>query len=159
MVQHQLRERSWLQEVIYNFSEDLPMHDIISRWICAINLIIALCSRREDQRPKQRPSKVSQALIKEESSNVEPIPLVCAKTQCPICIGDERLTFKEQTFSYSCAQDMTRHVERAHLKGRPSDQRIDCRHPVCKSSRLVFNNIMHFKNHVAAVHGITLRAK
>ena len=157
-VQHQLPERTQLQEVICDFSEDLNTQDIVSRRIHAIGLIVALCSRREDPRPKQRSSNLCQLLIKEDPPDVEPFPLVHAKTQCPICIGDERLTPNERTFSYSRASDMTRHVERAHLRGLPLNERIDCRHPICKSSGLVLSSIMQFKRHVATVHGISLRA-
>lgn len=158
VVQHQLPERTRLQEIICDFSEDLTIEETVSRRVRAIDLIVALCSRREDPRPKQRLTQVSLVLVKEESPEVEPFPLVCAKTQCPICIGNERLTFKERTFSYSRASDMARHVERAHLRDLPVNQRIDCRHPMCKASGLVLDSIMHFKNHVATVHGVTLRA-
>jgi hypothetical protein len=45
---------------------------------------------------------------------------------------------------------MMDHVENIHLKHRAANERVNCDHPVCKSED-------HFKNHVARVHGITLR--
>jgi len=48
------------------------------------------------------------------------------------------------------------HVEKLHLRKQLAGQRI-CHHPVCKAEGLVFNSVMHFKNHVATVHGISLR--
>jgi hypothetical protein len=158
VIQHQLLERTKLQEVICDFSSDLSEQDIVNRRTRAIDLLVALCSRREDPRPKQRSSQASQPLVKEEPPEVEPIPLVYEKAQCPICIGDERLTWRERTFCYSRASDMKRHVERAHFKGRPVNRTIDCLHPTCKSRGLVLRSVMHFKNHIATVHGMMLRA-
>jgi hypothetical protein len=51
---------------------------------------------------------------------------------------------------------MINYVERAYLQKIPPGQQIDCYHLVCKSKGLVLNNIMHFKNHVANIHGISL---
>jgi len=50
---------------------------------------------------------------------------------------------------------MMDHVE-SHLRKEPAEI-IACRHPVCMAEGLVLNNVMHFKNHVQLVHGITLR--
>jgi hypothetical protein len=49
------------------------------------------------------------------------------------------------------------HVENVHLKLLPADEEVNCNHPVCKSESLVFNDVNHFKNHIARVHGISLR--
>ena len=53
---------------------------------------------------------------------------------------------------------MMDHVEDVHLKYEATNKQVICRHPVCKSQRVVLNNVMHFKNHVARVHRIALRA-
>jgi hypothetical protein len=162
VVQHQLPERTQVQEVMCDFSEDLTTEDIVRRRIRAIDRMVALCSRREDPRPKQPLPTFCQDLIKEESPEPESLdpelfPLVCEKTQCPICIGDERLAYSSRTFCYKRPSHMMDHVERAHLQKIPPGQQIDCYHPVCKSEGLVLNNIMHFKNHVANIHRINLR--
>jgi hypothetical protein len=157
VIQHQLLERTQLQEVMCDFSEDLTTEDIVRRRIRAVNLMVALCSWREVQRPKLRSITIYQQLIKEESPDVEPFPLLCVKTQCPICIGDERMTYTERTFCYRRPSHMMDHVERAH-RGVLVEKTISCRHPVCKSSGLVLKNLMHFKNHVQTLHGISLRA-
>jgi len=145
-----------------DFSKDLTTEDIIRRQIRAIDQMVALCSQREDPQPKQRLPTFCQDLIKEESPepelpDPELFPLVCAKTQCPICISNERLTYSSQTFCYKRPSHMIDHVERAHLQKIPPGQQIHCDHLVCKSEGLVLNNIMHFKNHVARVHRISLR--
>jgi len=132
VVQHQLPERTQLQEIMCDFSEDLTTKDIVRRRIRAVNLMVALCSRREVPRPKQRLPTSRQDPIKEESPDPEPFPLLCAKTQCPICIGDERMTYTRRTFCYGRPSHMMDHVERAHLRGVSADQTISCRHPVCQ---------------------------
>ena len=98
VVHHQLPERTQVQEVMCDFSEDLTTEDIVRRRIRAIDRMVALCSRREVPQPKQRLPTIRQDPIKEESPEPESpdselFPLVCAKTQCPICIGNERLTY------------------------------------------------------------------
>jgi hypothetical protein len=163
VIEHQLQERTQLQEVICDFSEDLTTKDIVKRRIRAIDLMVALCCQREDQRPKLRSIIIHPEPVKEESpgpelSDLEPFPMLCKKTQCPICIGDERMTYERRTFSYSRPSKLMDHVESAHLRKIPEHQAISCRHPVCVSSGLVLNNLMHFKNHVQRIHGISLRA-
>jgi hypothetical protein len=162
VVQHQLPERTQVQEVMCDFSEDLTTEDTVRRRIRAIDRMVALCSRREVPPPKQRLPTSHQDSVKEESlgpesPDPEPFPLLCAKTQCPICIGDNRLTYSCRTFRYKRPSHMMDHVERAHRRVLV-EKTISCRHPVCKSSRLVLKNLMHFKNHVQTVHGISLRA-
>ena len=158
VIQHEFPKRTQLQQVLCDFRTDLSIEDIVRRRVRAIDLMVALSSRREVQHRKQRSLTNRQKLIKEESPDVEPFPLLCAKTQCPVCIGDEWMTYTERTFCYSRSSHMMDHVEHAHLQGVSADRTISCRHPVCKSNGLAFNNLMHFKNHVRTVHGISLRA-
>jgi hypothetical protein len=47
VVQHQLEERTQLQRILYDFSIDLSMKDVIRRKTRAINLMVALASRQE----------------------------------------------------------------------------------------------------------------
>jgi hypothetical protein len=160
VVEHQLEERTRLQKILCDFSTDLSVRDIINRKIRAINLMVALASRQEVRGRKQRSSQAFKDVPKEESLD-DPIlkdkefPLICKKTQCIICIGNERLSYRERTRTFKRASHMMDQVEKVHLKHEPA---IFCHHPVCKSSGLVLSNLMHFKNHVAKVHGITLRA-
>jgi hypothetical protein len=157
VIQHRLPERTQLQQVLCDFRTDLSMEDIVRRRVRAIDLMVALSSRREVQHRKQRSLTTHEKRIKEESPDIEPFPLLCAKTQCPVCIGDERMTYTERTFCYSRPSHMMDHVERAH-QGVLAENTISCRHPVCKSNGLVLKNLLHFKNHVQTVHGISLRA-
>ena len=57
--------------------------------------------------------------------------------------------------TFSRPANMMDHVE-SHLRKEPAET-IACHHPVCKAEGLVLNSVMHFKNHVARVHEISLR--
>jgi hypothetical protein len=54
VVQHQLPERIRVQEVLCSFPQGLSPDDIVRRRICAIDLMVALCSCREEPLPKPR---------------------------------------------------------------------------------------------------------
>ena len=159
VVQHQIAERTELADLICSFSTDLTLQEIPQRRVRAINLMTALCYKREV--PRRCPLRVTppkETPTKQESPAPEPFPLVCMKTQCPFCIGDEAKTYEKRISTFCRPSKMMDHVERIHLRGVSTDQTIPCPHPVCKSCGLVLNNLMHFKNHVQTVHGISLRA-
>ena len=86
-------------------------------------------------------------------------PVVCEKTQCIFCIGNEALSYGQRTRKFRRVSHMWDHVENIHLRGVPAEQRIICHHPVCKAKGELLNNVMRFKNHVAKVHKINLRPK
>jgi hypothetical protein len=164
VVEHQLEERTQLQEILCDFSKDLSPQDIVSRKVFAINLMTALASRQEFQTHKPRLAPAPQVLIKKERPDPDPFPqphefpLVCEKTQCIICIGNEQLPYKQRTRAFRRVSHMMDHVENLHLSKLLADQMIICHHPVCKAKGLVLKSVMHFKNHVATVHGISLRS-
>jgi hypothetical protein len=162
IIQHQLEERTRLQQILCDFSRDLKPQDIVSRKVLAIDLIVALASRQEFQARKPRLAPASQVLIKKEpdpESFLQPhdFPLVCQKTQYIICIGNEQLLYKERTCAFRRVSHMMDHIENLHLSKQPANQRIICHHPVYKAEGLVLNHVMHFKHHVATVYRISLR--
>ena len=101
VVQHQLPERTRLQQVLYEFPSGLSNHDVLGRRINAINMMVALCRRREVQRRNRHQANMprSSATAVEEINTNLSSPL-CEKRQCPIYIGDEGQTLKARTFSY-----------------------------------------------------------
>jgi hypothetical protein len=169
VIEHQLAERTQLQQILCDFSPDLSPQDIVSRKVCAINLFVALASQQEFQTRTRKPRSVpaSKDLIKNESPAPAPetsqpadeFPVVCTKTQCIICIGNERLPYEQRTRAFNRVSHMWDHVENVHLSKVPVEQRIICHHPVCKAQGLVLSHVMHFKNHVATVHKIDLRPR
>jgi hypothetical protein len=162
VIQHQLRERTQLQKIMCNLSKDLSPHDIVMRRIRAIDAMVALSRRQEVPCREPRLSKLSSGspqegspMPKEESPIPDAFPLVCEKTQCIFCIGDERKSYDQRMRTFSKPDKMMDHVE-SHLN-KESAGIVACCHPVCKAEGLVLNNILHFKNHVQLVHGIRLR--
>lgn len=127
--------------------------------------MFALASRQELQtrKPRSAPA-VHVKTIKQESppisdpfTQLDAFPLVCEKTQCIICIGNSRLSYIERTRKFPRVSHMMDHVENVHLKYVNTSESIICHHPVCMSQGLDFNHVNIFKNHVAKIHGITLR--
>jgi hypothetical protein len=169
VIEHQLEERTRLQQVLCDLSKDLSPQTIVARKVSAINLMVALASRQEFQTRKPRSPPAYKDPVKEESPVPAPaldpfpqpdkFPLVCKKTQCIICIGNERLPYEQRTRTFRRVSHMMDHVENLHLSKQPTDQKIICHHPMCKAEGLVLNSVMHFKNHVAAVHRISLRPR
>jgi hypothetical protein len=56
VIQHQLGERTQMQRILCDFSVDLSMKDMIRRKTRAINLMVALASRQETQKPRSSPA-------------------------------------------------------------------------------------------------------
>jgi hypothetical protein len=134
----------------------------VARKASAINLMVALASRQELQTCKLRSTQASKDLVKEEPRSpdsfppAKEFPVVCKKTQCIICIGNERLSYQERTRTFKRVSHMWDHVENVHLRTIPAEQRPICEHPVCKAQGLVLKHVMHFKHHVATVHKFNL---
>jgi len=159
VIHHQLLERTQLQEVICHFPKNLSPEDVVQRRIRVIDLMVALCSRREAPKgPKPRSVSSSNASSRGDDSEAspptssesppdpEPFPLICEKTPCFFfCNG--------KTFSRPAK--MMDHVE-SHLR-RELGETVACRHPVCEAAGLVLENVKLFKLHVQTVHGIKLR--
>jgi len=158
VVEHQIPERTQLAELICTHIAGITPQDIVKRRIHSAGLMLALCHRREvPRRYRLRVALPPQPLVKKESPNLELFPLVLAKTQCPICIGDELKSYEERMGCFCRVSKMRDHVERIHLRGVVPEESISCRHPVCKSQRLVLEHLQLFKNHVQTVHGVSLR--
>ena len=125
--------------------------------------MIALASRQELQTRKPRSAPTLHILTKEEYLNPDPFlqpyafPLACEKTQCVFCIGNERLSYKDRTRAFRRVSHMMDHVEDLHFSKLSVGQIMTCYHPVCKAEGLVLTGVTHFKDHVAKVHGISLR--
>ncbi|RFU28318.1 hypothetical protein B7463_g8023, partial [Scytalidium lignicola] len=165
-VQHQLKEQTLLEEVLCDFSRNLTPQEIVTRKVTTIILLVALALCQECQtRQPRRPPAVRVNTIRQESpcptpqSQHERFPLICKKTQCILCLGDTRLSYKERTRTFSRMLHMMTHVEKVHRLGLiPACQPIICVHPVCMAREVVLNNKENFKHHVARVHKIKLQS-
>jgi hypothetical protein len=162
VVQHQIPERTQLADLLCAHHKGIGTEDAVQRRIQTADLMLALCSRREvPRRYRLWVTLPAQPVVKEESPDVDPIscvfPLVCGKTQCLFCIGDESKSYEQRIGSFCRPAKMMDHVERIHLRGKDPEARTECCHPTCKSQGLILKHLQHFKNHVLSVHGISLQ--
>jgi len=84
-IEHQLEERTQLQQVLCDLSKDLSPQDVVARKILAINLMIALASRQELQTHKPRSTRALKPVLKKVTPGplqLQEFPTLCEKTQC-----------------------------------------------------------------------------
>ncbi|CZR65267.1 uncharacterized protein PAC_15167 [Phialocephala subalpina] len=125
------RDRT-LAELICTHVAGITPQEIVKRRIHSAGLMLALYRRREVPR-RLRITLPARPLINEVSPDLEPFPLILAKTQCPICIGDELKSYEERMGCFCRVSKMRDHVERIHLGVNP-EKRTECRHPLQTST-------------------------
>ncbi|KAG9244780.1 hypothetical protein BJ878DRAFT_479840 [Calycina marina] len=162
VIEHQIPQSTLLAKLLCTRVTNFTAHDAVNCRIQTADLMQALCGCREvASRYRLRVTQPLPTNFKENPPKVKPtehiFPLVCSKTQCPFCIGDESKSYEERTGSFCRPAKMMDHVERRHLKGRDPEASTACHHPTCKAQGLVLKHVEHFKNHVQSVHGIMLR--
>ncbi|RSL47928.1 hypothetical protein CEP54_013160 [Fusarium duplospermum] len=161
-------EREKLTEILCHQPNDLTEDQIAQQRIESIDLMVALCGKRETvRRSHTRQSAKACLSIKTEPPEMEretlpspdQFPLLLHAAQCPDCIGDERLSREERAFTYCRPTVMNDHFDDQHLIRREQTERsgkkIRCEHPKCRD--LKFQHLNHFRHHVQEVHGVTLR--
>ncbi|KAI1305758.1 hypothetical protein F5Y03DRAFT_384421 [Xylaria venustula] len=157
----QIPERAQLAEILCHQPENLSYEDLVSLRIQAAELWVALCGKREAVRGRRiRQRAQPEVSVKEESPILDPFPLLMQKTQCPQCIGDEKLPHETRVFPFCRPSVMNDHFDREHLKSMKENERrntIFCDHPKCKKEGLKMENLDHFRSHVMTVHGVELR--
>jgi hypothetical protein len=157
----QIPERVQLAEILCHQPQDLSAAALLERRIRVAELMVALCDKRETARCRvTRQSALHEVSVKEESPAPDPFPLLMQKTQCPRCIGDQRLPYETRVFPYCRPSVMNDHFDREHLedlKEKEQRDRIFCDHPKCKEEGVKLRNLDHFRAHVMNVHGIELR--
>ena len=153
-------ERARLAEIWCNQPDDLSQEQLVGLRIEAIDLMVALCDKRETVRRNciRKRTEIEPA-IKQESPKPEPFPLLLGLTQCPDSIGDENLSQEERTFNYCRATVRNDHFDDQHLEQRERAARrgdgMRCLHPRCKD--IEFQGLDHFRHHVQVVHRVSLR--
>ncbi|KAH7124543.1 FluG domain-containing protein [Dactylonectria macrodidyma] len=161
-------ERARLAEILCNQSADWTEEEAYRRRIEVIDLMVALCDKRETvKRDRIRLRTKANPPVKSESPepeakfepNPDPFPLLMQATQCPDCVGNTRLTLEERAFTYCRPTVMNDHFDDQHLARRKqaeqSGETIRYEHPKCKNVRL--QHLDHFQSHVQRVHSVTLR--
>ncbi|KAK4107064.1 hypothetical protein N656DRAFT_840631 [Canariomyces notabilis] len=155
----QIPERAKLAEILCNQPDNLSSAELLELRIQAAELMVSLCDKRETRkRDCVRQRARTDVVVKEESPGLDSFPLLMDKKQCPLCIGDETLSYEERTFKYCRPAVMCDHFDRKHVQQLGGVKQMSCYHPKCKQEALEFKHLNHFKNHVERVHGIRLRA-
>ena len=90
-----------------------------------------------------------------DSPMLIPFPLQCQPYQCLYCLGKVDLPFEERLYNLGSKYSLQRHFDRQHLYS--AGGRCPFPHPHCAS--VTIDSMMHFKNHVARVHGICMPDK
>ncbi|KID97353.1 FluG domain-containing protein, partial [Metarhizium majus ARSEF 297] len=163
-------ERARLAEILCFQPKDLTEEQISCIRTEAVDLMVALCDKRNtgkvrQTRPRAPTQPLVQQFVKEESPGFEAwyepdlFPLLMDASQCPDCIGDERLTAAERTFQWCRPTIRNDHFDDQHLIDREATaergEALVCKHPKCKDE--TFEHLNHFRNHVWSVHKVLLR--
>ena len=153
-------ERAELAKNLCWQPQGLSEEEIFELRVHTVELSRALCGRRETARSRRiRARPQAEVVIKQESPGPDDFPLLLQNTQCPDCIGDARLTVEERKFRYCRPNVRNDHWENKHLEERErAEQRGEfqpCKHPKCFEEK--FQNVDHFRSHVASVHKVPLR--
>ncbi|KAK6609654.1 FluG domain-containing protein [Botrytis cinerea] len=132
IVEYQIPERRELAELLCTRFGSTKPQDAVKLRIQAADLMLALCGCREiPQRYMRRAELPAQPIIEKDLSETDPFfPLVCGKSQCPFCIGDETRSYEQRIGSFCRPAKMMEHVERVHLKGQDPGARMKCYHPI-----------------------------
>ncbi|KAH9216210.1 hypothetical protein DL95DRAFT_498560 [Leptodontidium sp. 2 PMI_412] len=119
-IEHELEERTRVQLVLCDLSKDLGSQAIVARKVYAINLQIALASRKVLMTRQPRSTPTCKDPLKGKSPirasaptpAIDPFlpaskfPLVCEKTQCIFCIGNKSLSYNQRTRKFRRVPDM-----------------------------------------------------
>ncbi|KAK4615709.1 hypothetical protein CLAFUW4_09808 [Fulvia fulva] len=153
---HHIPERAYLASLTKS-TEDIREQPVSQR-AAAVNALARLCTLVEAKPTKSRSTSPGKDGIKAslKEFEVEETPIECHKLQCLFCIGDERLSFKDQTRRFCREQKLWDHT-RNHLAPLAHLSEVRCPHPHCRSGSVKLQGIQHLKNHAHAVHGIRLQ--
>ena len=167
--EYDISERAEVVRWICQPVADLTDQELLQRRIRGIEAMAAMCRRQETRRRRKPKSQVKQEesdtpsddsdddiIDSSEDTERDHFPLVCKKSQCIFCLGDERKTYQRRTFNYSRPSKMMDEVDKHLRKFAPHDE-VPCPHPMCKSAAVVLPSVMAFKAHTATVHKIFLR--
>ncbi|RTE82071.1 hypothetical protein BHE90_003350 [Fusarium euwallaceae] len=159
-------ERAKLAEILCYQPDNLGNDDLVQRRIEVIELMVSLRDKRETVKRDRIQHRVKICLpVKTElpQSNAEhgsgPFPLLMHGAQCPDCIGDERLSLAERSFTYCRPTVMNDHFDGEHLIRR--EQAEQCREKISAnipSIAISNSNVWMRSGRVFKVHSVALRS-
>lgn len=142
-------------------TEDMRSPSMRAQRAAAVQVMADLCCRVELKRNAVRYNNSFSKESSEEpipTTDDERIPMKCQRLKCLFCLGDERLTLKDRTRTFSQQYTLGRHVEN-HFNALQGSCEISCPHPECKATGITVNNLDHLKNHAQKEHGIRLQCR
>ncbi|WVO16389.1 hypothetical protein L204_104064 [Cryptococcus depauperatus] len=157
-------ERRELARLLCHQPDTLTYDELLERRIQAGECMVALSSKREtvrrdviaqweseDERLKsESPTSATAALSSSTLSAIpaanppssvdqvlpkDPYPVRLQARQCPWCVGDERISYKERTFLYCRVTVRNDHFDSqhlGHLQELLASDSLACNHPKCK---------------------------
>lgn len=151
-----IEERNLLPSLLFP-AKDLKPASTVDEWTHladAVRALISLC--RRCSRPSGAVGPVFEPILEEECHHdeqiVETYPIVVPGTVCLFCLGNTSLPSHARTYAYARRSSLARHVQQYHL--RFIHERFLCPHPSCADRSIWLEDILHFKNHAAAVHNV-----
>ncbi|KAK7211084.1 hypothetical protein V2G26_018262 [Clonostachys chloroleuca] len=119
-----IRERAGLAAIFCYQPDDWTEDQIFQRRIEAIDLMVALCDKRETIK-RDRIQQWAKACLAIKTEPLEAshkslpspdrFPLLLHAAQCPDCIGDERLSWEERAFTHCRPTVMNDHCDERPL--------------------------------------------
>ncbi|KAJ4854601.1 uncharacterized protein T069G_11580 [Trichoderma breve] len=167
-MQTAIAERARLAEIFCCQPDNWTNEEILQRRIEVVELMVAFCNKKEPRKVIQTQLKAQiEHFVKQEPkvdimSVPEPnlFPLLMEPTQCPDCIGDERMPLMERTFRWCRPTVRNDHFDDQHLPERERAEKrgeaIICYHPKCKGIKL--KHLDHLRAHTMQIHGVALRS-
>lgn len=155
-VEHQLKERQVVAELICKDTDNFNDQDRFDHRIRTANALLNLC-RKKDIPLRRKPDRTweIQGIQNRESL---PFPKACTRTQCIFCFGNSREPDEVRLYNFSTEYKARDHVE-LHLKQFKVDGDINCPVPDCQDSMVILHGHMHFKNHAARIHNYDIFRK
>jgi hypothetical protein len=146
--------------------EGLTLDEQFTRQCTSIKVLTKLQDRQESQRRNKlasisKPRSVPEApKIKPEEVFPKMIPEKCDPLQCPFCLGNTALPYRDRIKKLSRINKLWDHVKNVHrdeLAAYETGKKI-C--TICEARNVTFfpENVPHYKNHTQTVHVIKLRA-
>jgi hypothetical protein len=163
---HQIPERDQIIELIRTPIKGLTFDEQFTRQCTSIKVSTKLQDRQESQRRGKftftsKPRSVPEASkIKPEEVFPKIIPEKCDPLQCPFCLGNTALPYRDRTKKLSRVNKLWDHVENVHrdkLAAYETGKKI---YTICEAKDVTFfpESVPYYKNYTQTVHVIKLRA-
>lgn len=167
-VRYAFMERLRIAKVFFNLSSTRGAEGDVNWRISIVDDMMSLCIRQKGVFRKARRIRRIQARGNDLDDNAErPLtavksdsesnslishlfPIRCKPYQCLYCLNDINLPLKKRLHNLGSKYSLQRHFDRRH-PFRPREP-YSFPHPECAAVTL--DNVMHFKNHAATVHGV-----